>query len=135
MNSRKVVFSETALVAIGEAVCVGLMLGVFALLDRWNQSVWLGGIVGGLAAIANFFFMAVTTSLATDRAAAGNVKSGQGLLTASFLLRYVALFVVLLAAVKSGYCDVFAVVIPLVFVRPVLTIGEFFRKKGDAANG
>lgn len=135
MDSRKVVFSETALVAIGEAVCVGLMLGVFALLGRWNRSVWLGGIVGGVLSVANFFFMAVTTSLAADRAAAGNVKSGQGLLTASFLLRHIALFALLFAAVKSGYCDVFAAVIPLVFVRPVLTIGEFFRKKGDGANG
>lgn len=135
MDSRKVVLSETLPVAIGEAICVGLMLGVFALLDRWNQSVWLGGIVGGVIAVANFFFMAVTTSLAADRAAAGNVKGGQGLLTASFLLRYVALFALLFAAVKSGYCDVFATVIPLVFVRPVLTIGEFFRKKGDGANG
>lgn len=135
MDSRKVVLSETLPVAIGEVICVGLMLGVFALLDRWNQSVWLGGIAGGVIAVANFFFMAVTTSLAADRAAAGNVKGGQGLLTASFLLRYVALFALLFAAVKSGYCDVFATVIPLVFVRPVLTIGEFFRKKGDGANG
>ena len=42
-----------------------------------------------------------------------------------------ALAVVLFAAAKSGYCNVFALVIPLVFVRPVLTIGEFFRKSGD----
>lgn len=135
MDSRKAVFWETALVAIGEAICVGVMLGVFALLKKWGQPVWLGAIIGGVVSVANFFFMAVSTSVAADRAAAGNVKGGQGLLTASFLLRYVVMFAVLFAAAKSGYCNVFALVIPLVFVRPVLTVGEFFRKKGDVENG
>ncbi len=135
MDPRKVVFRETALVAIGETICVGLMLGIFALLKCWGQPVWLGALIGGLVSVLNFLFMAVTTSLAADRAAQGNVKGGQGLLTASFFLRYAVMFVVLFAAAKSGYCNVYALVIPLVFVRPVLTIGEFFRKKGDAENG
>ncbi len=32
MDSRKFVLKETACVAIGQAVCVGAMLGIFALL-------------------------------------------------------------------------------------------------------
>ena len=38
--------------------------------------------------------------------------------------------VVLFALVKSGLCNVIAVVLPLAFNRPILTICEFFRK-GD----
>mgnify|MGYP006967287329 CR=1 FL=1 len=30
----------------------------------------------------------------------------------------------------SGFFDVIALVLPLIFVRPILTIAEFFRKKG-----
>ena len=32
MESRKFVYRETALVAIGQAICVGVMIGIFALL-------------------------------------------------------------------------------------------------------
>ncbi len=133
MDSRKVVFHETALVAIGEAVCIGVMLGVFALLGQWGQSVWLGALIGGLVTVLNFLFMAISTSLAADRAAEGNVKGGQGLIRVSFLLRYAVMFLVLFAGAKSGLCNVIALVLPLAFVRPVLTIGEFFRKKGDVS--
>ena len=37
---------------------------------------------------------------------------------------------VLILCAKSGYFDVIALVLPLVFVRPILTIKEFFKKKG-----
>ncbi len=131
MDSRKVVFRETALIVIGEVLCTGVMLGVFALLGQWGRDVWLGALIGGLVAVLNFFFMAVGTSLAADRAAEGNVKGGQGLIRVSFLLRYAVMFVVLFAGAKSGLCNVFALVLPMVFIRPVLTVGEFFRKKGD----
>jgi hypothetical protein len=31
MDSRKIVFRETAVVAVGELICCGIMIGVFAL--------------------------------------------------------------------------------------------------------
>ena len=91
----------------------------------------LGGIFGCILAILNFFFMAVGASLAADKAEKQDVKGGKGIVQTSMLLRYVFLFVILFALGKSGICNLFALVIPLVFVRPVLTVGEFFRKKGD----
>ena len=66
MDSRKYVFKETLTIAVGEAICVAMMLGVFALLGKFNRSVVLGGILGGLIAVGNFFFMAVGTALAAD---------------------------------------------------------------------
>ena len=131
MDSRKIVFKETAVVAIGEAICVALMLVIFAMLGKFDSTVLLGGVIGGVLTIANFFFMAVGTSLAADKAENQDVKGGQAVIKSSYLLRLVVLFVLMFACVKSGLCNVLALVIPLVFVRPVLTIGEFFRKKGD----
>ena len=49
----------------------------------------------------------------------------------SFLLRYLVLFLILFAAAKSGRFQVLALVLPLVFVRPILMLGEFFRKSGE----
>ena len=131
MNSRKYVIQETLRVALGVAVCVAAMIGIFALLGQFSREVVLGGIVGGLVAVGNFFFMAVGVTLAADKAENQDVKAGKALVSSSYTIRLIVMAVVLFAAAKSGYCNVFALVIPLVFVRPVLTVGEFFRKSGD----
>ncbi len=131
MDSRKIVFRETTAVAIGEVVCVAAMLGVFALVGNFDRKVLLGGILGGILTVLNFLFMAVGASLAADKAEAQDVKGGQGLIRMSYLLRTVILFAVMFACVKSGLCNVFSLVLPLVFLRPILTVGEFLRKKGD----
>ena len=131
MDSRKYVFKETLTIAVGESICVAMMLGVFALLGKFDRSVVMGGILGGLIAVGNFFFMAVGTALAADKAENQDVKGGQAVISSSYTIRMIVMAVLLFAAVKSGFCNVFASVIPLVFVRPVLTLGEFFRKSGD----
>lgn len=131
MDSRKFVLKETAIVALGQVLCVAAMMGIFALLGAFDRSVLLGGIAGGILAILNFLFMAISASIAADKAQAQNVKGGQATMTGSYFLRMILLFVVLYALVKSGYCNVIASVLPLAFTRPILTIGEFFRKSGD----
>ena len=132
MDSRKFVFKETAVVAIGQVICVAAMIGIFTLLGNFDRSVLLGGIFGGLLAVLNFFFMAVGATLAADKAENQNVKGGQATIQLSYIVRMVLLFVILFALVKSGLCNVIAVVLPLAFTRPTLSIGEFFRKSGEA---
>ena len=131
MDSRKLVWKETGIVAAGQAVCVAVMIGVFALLGYYDTTVLLGGIFGFLLSVLNFFFMAVGTSLAADKAEKQDVKGGKSLLQISMLLRYVLLLVFLVALAKSGICNVIALALPLIFVRPILTISEFFRKGGE----
>ena len=84
-----------------------------------------------VAVSVNFFFMAVGTSLAADKAEQQDVKGGKTLLQISMLLRYGVLFAALFAFAKSGLCNAVSMVLPLIFVRPILSFGEFFRKKGD----
>lgn len=132
MDSRRFVYKETVRVAIGQVICVAVMLGVFALLDKFDRAVLLGGLFGGLLAILNFFFMAVGATLAADKAENQNVKGGQATIQMSYLLRMVLLFVIEFALVRSGLCNVIAAVLPLAFTRPILSIGEFFRKSGDS---
>lgn len=130
-QSRKFVLKETALVFAGVMICVALMCAVYAMLGRFGTKVVLGGIVGGVLATANFFFMAVGAELAADKAEQDNVGGGKALIRSSYLIRLVVLFVILFACAKSGFFDIIALVLPLAFVRPVLSIGEFFRKSGD----
>lgn len=131
-ESRKIVFQETGIIAIGEAVCVALMCGVYALISKFSMSVLLGGIVGAVLATGNFFFLAVVATLAADRAEAQDVEGGKKLMKSSYPIRLLVLAGLLILCAKSGYFDVLALVLPLVFVRPVLTVAEFFRKKEGA---
>ena len=132
MDSRKFVIQKSLLILLGQAICVALMLGIFYLLGRFDRSVVLGGVFGGFIATANFFFMAVFADIAADKAENQDVKGGQLLIRASYIGRMAVMAVVFFALAKSCLCDVFSLVLPLVFTRPILTLQEFFRK-GDKA--
>ena len=131
MESRRFVLKETAIVLLGEILCSGAMVGIFALLGKYDSAVLLGAAVGAVLATLNFFFMAVGATLAADKAENQNVKGGKAMIQSSYLIRLVVLFAILFAFAKSGLCNVIALVVPLIFVRPVLTIAEFFRKPGE----
>ena len=134
MDIRKFVLRQTGLVALGELLGVAAMIGIFALLGKYDSKVLLGGIVGGAVATVNFFAMAIGVNIAADKAEQQNVKGGQATVKGSYLLRMVAMFVVLFAFAKSGICNAIALVVPLIFVRITLTVAEFFRRKpGDKA--
>lgn len=129
-ESRKIVYQQTARIAIGQVVCIGLMFGVYALLQKLTLGVILGGLVGAVLALANFFFMAVIATLAADKAQAQDVAGGQKLMKSSYPIRILVLAVALILCARSGYFDVLALALPLLFVRPIIMLGEFFGKRG-----
>lgn len=131
MDSRKIVLVETGIVAAGEAVCTAAMMGVFALLNAFDNTVLIGGIVGALVAIGNFFAMAMGAMIAADQAAKQNIKGGKATIRSSMFGRLLAMAVILVVMGKSGYCNIIALLIPLVFTRPILSVYEFFRKPGE----
>ena len=134
MDMRKVVLRQTGIVALGELLGVAAMTGIFALLGSFDMSVLLGGLVGGLVATGNFLAMAISVNSAADKAENQNVAGGKATIKSSYILRLVAMAVILFAFAKSGLCNVIALVVPLVFVRITLTVAEFFRRKpGDKA--
>lgn len=130
-QSRKLVLKQTTVILLGQMIGLAAMYGVYALLGKFSLSVLLGGIVGALLAAGNFFFMAVIATLAADRAENQDVVGGQKLMKSSYPIRILVLAVLLILLAKSGYFDVLALVLPLLFVRPTVSIAEFFRKKGE----
>lgn len=130
MDSRKIVFRETAIIAVGELICAAIMVCIFAALGYFTMAVLWGALGGCLIMIANYFFMAVTVSLAADRAEAGEVQQAQKMVQLSSTVRLIAMGVALFIGVKLG-ANVVALALPLVFARPILMLAEFFRKKGD----
>ena len=129
MDSRKIVYNETAIVAIGEAICTAAMIGIFALLGKFDLRVLWGGLIGAALSVGNFFFMAIFVTLAADKAQQQDVEGGKKLVKGTYPLRLLVLALLLVVFIKSGFCNILALLIPLVFVRPVITVAEFFRKK------
>ena len=130
-QTKKTIWKQIGIVALGIVLGTAAMIGVFALVGQYDYTVALGGLVGGLVAFLNFFFMVVSLSAAADRAENQDVKGGKGLVRGSYFIRLAVMAVVLFACAKSGHFDVIALVVPLLFVRPALTVAEFFRKKGE----
>ena len=133
MDSRKYVLKQTAIVALGQVLCVGAMIGIFALVGQLDRSVVLGGIVGGVLSVVNFLVMAIFAMIAADKAVEQDVKGGKATVRMSMIVRVALLAIVLFAFAKSGLCNVFAMVLPLAFTRPILTVATFFEKAGEAA--
>lgn len=131
MESRKLVFSQTLVVLAGEILLSAVMVGIFALAGHFDRSVLLGAVVGALLAAANFFLMALSADCAADKAEKQNVKGGQALIQLSYIGRLIGLFLVLVLCALTKIFNLFALVIPLVFTRPILTVSEFLKKKGE----
>ena len=130
MNPRQFIIRQTALLALGEAVCVAAVSGIFAMLGAFDYKVLLGGVLGALIAVGNFFFMAIASDAAADKAMEQDVKGGQAVVKASYGLRLVVMGILLIVFAKSGQCNLIAMVVPLVAVFPIITVIEFFRKAG-----
>lgn len=131
MNSKNTAFRETLPVLLGQAVCTAIMVAVFILAGKYQPSVLLGGAAGAVVAAANFFIMSFVANLAADKAEAQDVAGGQKLIHLSYLGRMTGMFLVLILCAKSGYFHPLALVLPLAFTRPILTIAEIFKKKGE----
>ncbi len=131
MNTRKFILRETGYLALGEVLCVAAMAGIFAMLGYFDYTVLLGGLLGMLLAVGNFFMMALFSSAAADKAADQDIKAGKSIVKASYSMRLVIIGVLLLLFAKSGHCNLIALICPLLLVFPILTVVEFFRKTGD----
>ena len=130
MDSRKIVFQETAIVIAGELICSAIMVGVFAALGSFQMNVLWGAAAGCGIMTVNYFFMAMIASLAADRAEKGEVQQAKKMVQLSFITRLVLMGIALFVGIRLG-ANAIALLLPLLFVRPTLLVAEFFRKKGE----
>lgn len=133
MNSPNCISKQTTAVAIGQLICVTAMIGVFALVGKFQMTVLYGGLAGGAVAFLNYFVMVLFANKAADKAQAQDVVGGQKLIHLSYTGRLIVLFAVLVLLAKSGWFHPLALVLPLAFTRPILTVRELMGKRGGAA--
>lgn len=130
MDQRKLVMQEVAVMAVGELICSAIMVGVFAALGYFQMNVLWSAVAGCLIITLNYFFMAINVNQAADRAQAGQVEQAQKMVQLSSTVRLICMGAALAVCIKLG-ANVIALLLPLVFFRPILMVWEFFRKKGD----
>lgn len=124
------VWREAAVMALGQTVCVSAMIGIFALLNQYDSSVLLGGIAGGILAMAYFMSMVICANIATKKALAQDVKGGQALMQLSYTLRMVGLLGALALCALTKRFNLVALVLPTVFVRPIVGVADRIGRKG-----
>lgn len=129
MENRRSVITQTLKYAVGILIGVVLMVLIYFAIGKFSAAVFIGAAVGFVISVGNFFFMCLALTNAvdsTDDPAKASAKARGG-----YVLRMAAIALLLIVALKSGYCDTIATVVPLLLVRPVLMIIEFFGKSGD----
>lgn len=131
MDVRKFIKQKLILLTISECVLVALMSLIFVAFDRFDFTVVIGGIAGGVLAIANFLFLAIAADSAADSAVAQDVKAGKNKIRSSYMTRMIVIFVILLVLAKIGVANPIALVIPFFVVKPLIMVDEFFRKPKD----
>ncbi len=129
MNDKQQTYRELLVFTLGELIGLGLLYGAFALLGKLDSKALLGGAVGALTAVLNYFLMAVGVYAAAARAEAGDPARGRKIIGLSMAGRFLLMIAILVVGAKSGSCNVIAMLIPLLLFRVLIFVGEFFRRK------
>lgn len=122
---------ETLYISAWELVLSAIMQAVFLLLGRWDITVLLGNLLGGSAAVLNFFLMGLTVEKSLDK----EEKEARKFMQLSQTARSFMLF---LAAIFGAVLDCFNIIsslLPLLFPRFAVQLRMFTVKKETAADG
>ncbi len=134
MDNRKFIFSQALTLLLGELLLSAVMVAVFALLGYYSTGVLLGATVGALIATLNHTILVIGVVLASQKAENQDVKGGQAAIQLSYMGRLLGLFLILVLCAKSEIFNLPALVIPLLFSRPILTVTDYINQKKGGAN-
>ena len=136
MQKHRDILHQVTRLTIAMIICVGIMLGIYALLGIFTRSVLVGAVVGLLLSIGNFVSLSITVSNALDSAARDNdPQRAQLSIQASSVIRLLVLAAIYILLFRAKLCDPIAALLPLLLAQGVLKLVEFFRndKEGGGA--
>lgn len=103
-----------------------VMQSVFLIIGEWDYTVLLGGVLGFLASVGNFFLMGLSVQAAVGK----EEKDAKNTMKLSQSLRLLLLFIIAVIAYTVPIFNVIAVIIPYVFPRLAIALVPLLRKKG-----
>lgn len=104
---------ETKYIAVWVIILSAVMEAVFLIIGKWNYTILLGNLFGGIVAVVNFLLMGMTV----QRAIAGSEKDASTLMKFSQTMRTIFLFVSAILAISLPFFNGAAAIIPLFFPR------------------
>ena len=119
------VLKETGYIALATQILSVLMQSVFLIAGKWNYTVLLGNLLGGTAAIANFFLMGLTVQSALGM----ETKDAKAKMKLSQSLRMLMMFIVGVIGYVAPVFSLLAVVIPYTFPRIAVAVRAIMIKK------
>ena len=129
-----IVQKETKYIALWVLVFSALMQAVFLILGAllpdypWTLGVLWGNLLGGGAAVGNFFLMAVGVVRAVEK----EEKEAKQTLKLSSSMRFLALGLILLVGVLVPVFNTWATIIPLLFPRLAIALRPLFIKQSSS---
>ena len=135
MQKHREILRQVCRLMVALAVCVAIMLGVYALLGAFTSSVVVGAILGFVLAVGNFVSLSITVSNAMDRAAWDkDPQRAQLSIQASGVIRLLVLAAIYILLFRAKVCDPVAALLPLLMAQAVLKLVEFFRKDDEGGD-
>lgn len=113
-------------VILTEVALTCIMLLVYLAIGRFTRAVLLGAVLGTAAMTVNFLVMAFSVLRAEK---SSTPAKGELAVRGTYVLRMVIIFVVLVLALKTGYFDVIAVLLPLCFMRISIFVSQLITNK------
>ena len=118
---------ETLNILKWTAVLSAVMQAIALIVGVWDYTVLLGNLLGGAAAVLNFFLMGLTVQSCLGK----DPKEAQGKMKASQTYRMLMLFLVALVGHLVPCFNLWAVVAPYFFPRVAILLRYFSLKKGE----
>ena len=118
---------ETCYIALGVLLLSAVMEAVFLIIRAWDYTVLLGNLLGGAAAVGNFFLM----GLAVVRAIDGDEAQKKSIMKFSQTYRFLLLLLIAVIGWLAPCFHLIAVLVPLLFPRIAIAVRPLFMKKDD----
>ncbi len=121
-----VILKETKYLAVWVGVLSLLMQAVFLILRRWDYTVLLGNLLGGAAALGNFFLM----GLAVQKALGKDEKGAKSAMKVSQAYRTLLVLVLVIVGIVLPWFHTVTVILPIFFPRIGIAFRPLFDKRG-----
>ena len=152
MKNKNLPLYETAFILVGEIIVSLIICGVYLLLNKFSYKVITGCALGTLVTVFNFLFLAISTNRAFDRAVeargskemtdeeieeftTAQQREISNAVKVSYITRTLTMLLALVLAFILDWFDVIATLVPLLMLRPIITLEAIIREKRKGGEG
>jgi len=148
MTKQKLPIRELMTIAAGEALVSLAISGIYLLINKFTYKVALGVLLGSTVTVLNFLVLSLMANAVINRflEARGNEELSdeeaeklalefqgkvQAQLKLSFIIRTLVLVATLIVAFLVDVFEVLPTLIPLLMLRPIITVSELIKRKAQ----